>query len=228
MNVGVVIPSYNVGERLSTVLSKTLIQIPKNRIYVVDDGSTDDTAAIVRQAGVKWLHHLQNIGKGAALRTGIRKALDDAAEAIFIIDGDGQHDPDRIPAFLDVMRESGCDVVFGVRPFPLGRMPFDRIISNTLSSLVVSAVVRQKIRDSQCGYRLYRAGVLEKMPIVSDKFEVETEMLIKTIRMGCRIQMCAIPTTYFGSGSHIHRLTDTFRFSRLILRSCCGDSFSGY
>jgi glycosyltransferase involved in cell wall biosynthesis len=219
MKVGAVIPSYNVGDRLRDVLSKTLGHLPKDRIYVVDDGSTDNTAEVVRQTGVIRLFHEKNTGKGAALRTGISHALDDATEAIFIIDGDGQHDPNRIPAFLNLMEESRCDAVFGTRQFPLGKMPFDRIISNTLSSLIVSATVKQKIRDSQCGYRLYRAEVLRKMQIVSDKFEVETEMLIKTIQLGFRIQTCAIPTVYFGSGSHIHRFTDTYRFCRLIFRS---------
>ncbi len=220
MKVGAVIPSYNVGERLRNVLSKTLGHLPKDRIYVVDDGSTDNTAEVVRRAGVTRLFHRKNTGKGAALRTGISHALDDGVEAVFIIDGDGQHDPDRIPFFLTVMDESRCDAVLGVRQFPLGRMPFDRIISNTLSSWIVSATVKQKIHDSQCGYRLYRAEVLRQMQIVSDKFEVETEMLIKTIQMGFRVQTCDIPTVYFGSGSHIHRLTDTYRFCRLILKSC--------
>lgn len=219
MKIGVVIPAYNVGHRLQTVLSKILKKIPGDRIFVIDDGSRDNTHEIALQNSVKTIRHPMNRGKGCAIKTGIRVALESGSEAVLFLDGDGQHDPDCFEQFVDCFESTGCDAVFGVRHFKLGVMPFDRILSNTISSAIVSAVVRKNVPDSQCGYRLFRDSLLSKMRIDSDRFEVETEMAIRTVQMGGHFETVSVPTIYFGSGSHIKRASDTFRFVALIMRS---------
>jgi glycosyltransferase involved in cell wall biosynthesis len=218
MKCGVIIPAYNVGETLHTVLSKTQDLIPQQHIYVVDDGSTDETKDILQKSNVVTMTLDRNRGKGVALRTGIERVLQDDLDALITLDGDGQHDPTEIPLLIRMMEKTGSDVVFGCRQFRIGVMPVDRILSNSLTSWIVSRVTGQNIPDSQCGFRLYRTSVLRSFKIESKRFEVETEMLIKTLNAGYACSHCRITTTYHGGNSHIRRIPDTFRFCRLILR----------
>lgn len=219
MKIGVVIPAYNVGQRLQPVLLKVLEKVPADQIFVIDDGSNDETPEVAEQFDVHVVKHDQNRGKGISIKSGIRVASENGCEAVLFLDGDGQHDPECYDSFRNCLLQNNSDAVFGVRNFKLGIMPFDRILSNTISSAIVSAVVRKKIHDSQCGYRLYRMSLLEHMNLVSDRFEVETEMVIQTVKLGGQIDTVSVPTIYFGSGSHIKRASDTFRFLYLIIRS---------
>ena len=92
------IPGYQEGPRIATVVEGARASLP---VVVVDDGSTDDTAARAEAAGAIVLRQIPNAGKGAALRTGFRYALEQRAEAVVTLDADGQHDPAEIPLFLD-------------------------------------------------------------------------------------------------------------------------------
>ncbi|NQT26857.1 glycosyltransferase family 2 protein [candidate division KSB1 bacterium] len=218
MKCGVIIPAYNVGETLHTVLSKTQDFIPQQYIYVVDDGSTDETKAILQKSSVKTITLDRNRGKGVAMRAGIQRALQDDLDALITLDGDGQHDPAEIPLFMQTLEKTGSDAVFGYRQFRIGVMPIDRILSNSLTSWIVSKVTGHEVPDSQCGYRMYRTTVLRSLEINSKRFEVETEMLIKTLSSRYQVSHCPVTTTYHGNNSHIRRIPDTIRFCRLILQ----------
>ena len=177
MKMGIVIPAYNAGDRLQNVLSKTQKFISKNRICVVDDGSSDSTSAVAREVGCVILRHPINRGKGRALQTGFRWATQEHLDCIITMDGDGQHDPVHIPEFTAVMDDSGCDIVLGLRRFQVGVMPLDRICSNVLSSLIVSWVSGKRILDSQCGYLLLSHSIFENIRLTSSYFEAESEIL---------------------------------------------------
>ncbi len=218
MKVGIVIPGYNIGRQLRSVLSKCLHYVSRKHIYVIDDGSTDRTVEIAKEEKVVVHRHSSNLGKGSALKSGFQLALSDGLEGVITIDGDGQHDPDFIPSFLSVMQETGCDFVMGVRPFRICEMPADRILSNRLSSLIVSSIVGQRIYDSQCGFRLIRKNVIEDIALDTNHFETETELLVKSIRHGFRIGFCPIPVVHTAYKSRIRRLPDTVRFCRLICK----------
>lgn len=218
MKCGVIIPAYNVGDTLHTVLSKTQDYIPQKHIYVVDDGSTDGTKDVLKKWDVVTIHLDRNQGKGTALRTGIQRALEDDLDALITMDGDGQHDPAEIPRLIRIMQENKSDAVFGIRRFHPEVMPIDRVLSNSLTSWIVSKVTGQNVPDSQCGFRLYSMNFLKNLAIESKRFEVETEMLIKALSDGYLCSHCPITTTYHGGNSHIRRIPDTVRFCRLILR----------
>jgi glycosyltransferase involved in cell wall biosynthesis len=217
-NIALVIPAYNVAGRIGDVLSQVLEWIPRKSVCVVDDGSSDATREKAEPFGIRFLRHPANRGKGEALKTGFRACLSTAADAVFTLDGDGQHDPARIPDFLEVASLTGCDVVVGKRPFRLGEMPPDRIFSNRTSSLITSLAAGRMIADSQCGFRLYGRAVLESMRAVTSRYEMETEMLIRASRMGFRIGWCPVQNRYAGQVSHIRRFQDTVRFVRLVSR----------
>jgi len=117
----VVIPCFNEGASIAAVVAAARRQFP--RVLVVDDGSTDDTAARAQSAGAQVVRHAKNLGKGAALRTGLAQARQQGFEWAFTLDGDGQHAPDGIPAFLECAGQTGALLVVGNRmptraPFP--------------------------------------------------------------------------------------------------------------
>ena len=217
MKIGIVIPAYNAGDEIRHVLLKTQAFIPSTRICVVDDGSTDDTANVAVSLGVMLLRHPKNCGKGNALKSGFRVALDKDWDGVITLDADGQHDPEAIPRFISIFTESECDIALGTRPFRVGEMPLDRICSNRLSSLIVSCVSKTWIPDSQCGYRLIKTEVLRHIDLESNHFETETELIINAARKGYTFSFCPVAARYDGTGSHIRRWNDTIRFCRLIL-----------
>jgi glycosyltransferase involved in cell wall biosynthesis len=218
MNVGAVIPVHNAGERLRDVLIRTAEQIPSARIFVVDDGSSDDTAETAEGIGVKVLRHSENRGKGEALKTGFRQAIANDLEAVFTLDGDGQHDPPDIPILLETMIRTGCDAVLGVRRIEIGSMPLDRLCSNRLSTIVTSIAAKRRFTDSQCGFRLWKTSMLSRLSLESRRFEIESEMLIAASRIGCRFEEASISTVYRKEFSHMNRVLDTARFCRMIIR----------
>ncbi len=218
LNFHAVIPSYNVADRLNDVLSKISEILPSQRVWVVDDGSEDGTDGIARSFNVRVIRHDRNRGKGAALKSGFRACLDAGAEAVLTLDGDGQHDPVFIPSFIRLLIETDCDLVVGLRELRWPDMPPDRIFSNRTSSLITSIAAGRRIPDSQCGFRLYRSEVLTRIRTETDRYEMETEMLILAARAGFRMGWCPVRTSYDGQTSHIRRLKDTVRFLRLIGR----------
>jgi glycosyltransferase involved in cell wall biosynthesis len=217
-HTGVVIPAYNVADQLKDVLSKVIEFVPRKRVCVVDDGSEDGTAEAAEAFGIVPVRHPENRGKGEAIKTGFRLRLALGDEAVFTLDGDGQHDPGRMPSFLDLLQKTGCDVVVGSRSFRIGEMPPDRIFSNLMSSLAVSMVAGVKIPDSQCGFRLFRRRVLENVFPVTSRYETETEMLVLAYHKGYSIGWCPVTNRYSGQKSHIRRFYDTIRFLRLMSR----------
>jgi glycosyltransferase involved in cell wall biosynthesis len=162
------------------------------------------------------VRHPQNYGKGAALRSGFL-AVQRAADLILTIDADGQHDPREVPRFLQRLRQSGLDIVVGDRMSRRGAMPRDRYLSNRLSSAVLSVVAGVAIRDSQCGFRLFRAKVLEKISLTTTYFETESEFLVKAAWAGFKIGTVSIAATYASQRSHISRWRDTLRFLKLMI-----------
>jgi len=218
MNCGIVIPAYNVASQVETVLDCALKYINKDRIFVVDDGSRDNVSEIGESRGVHVYRHEKNRGKGKTLQTGFDLALSRGVDSVFTIDGDGQHNPDYIPEFIQCMETTRCDMVIGWRDFRLGKMPVDRIASNVLSSLFVSFVLNKKIPDSQCGFRLIKADLLKNMNLTSLKYEIETELILETVKMGKKIFFLPIESLYCAHHSNIRRFRDSLRFCNLLIK----------
>ena len=194
-----IIPGYQEGPRIATVVDAARAHLP---VVVVDDGSTDDTAAQAEAAGATVLLQRPNAGKGAALRRGFRYALDQGCEAVVTLDADGQHDPAEIPAFLEAFQASRPELVVGRRDF--GEMPPIRRLSNSLGGLVFSAAVGQNVPDNQSGYRLIgRRLMIALLDSDESGFEFEVEMIARCIALGLPISWVPIRTIYEGEPSHI-------------------------
>jgi glycosyltransferase involved in cell wall biosynthesis len=198
-HVVALIPAYQEGSRIAEVVAGARRHLP---VIVVDDGSTDDTATSAAAAGATVISQRPNAGKGAALRTGFAAALEQGVEAVITLDGDGQHDPDEIPAFLRTFERSGAQLVIGRRDF--GAMPIIRRASNTLGRLAISVAVGRDIPDNQSGYRLVGSTMLDELLDSRESgFEFEVEMIARCIALGLPIAWVPIRTIYAGEPSHI-------------------------
>ena len=214
-----IIPAYNAGRHLSAVIDRVAQYVPRQRIVVVDDGSKDDTRAVAQQSGVEVVVHPVNQGKGAAIRSGITRAQELGVPLAILLDADGQHSPDEIPAFLARQKETGADVVVGNRLVNPENMPWLRKATNYVTSAVVSLLAGRKVADSQNGYRLIRLDHFKKFPLTTSRYEIESEMIIRAGRAGGKFASVPIKTIYAGEASFINPFVDTLRFLRMVGRS---------
>ena len=213
-----VIPAHDEAPRIEAVVHAALEHLA---VIVVDDGSSDGTAERARAAGATVIEQRPNQGKGAALRAGFRRALEDGAEAILTLDADGQHDPAEIPRFLDAWatppadQEARPDLVIGRRSFR--EMPRLRRLSNEVGGWAFSWAVGRDIPDNQSGYRLV-SRALAQATLASDEpgFAFEVEQITTCIRMGGTIAWVPIRTIYAGAPSHIKPLAHLREFIRIV------------
>ncbi|MCB9555881.1 MAG: glycosyltransferase family 2 protein [Deltaproteobacteria bacterium] len=208
----VLIPAYNAGRSLATVLGGVLRhQLP---VTVVNDGSSDDTAAQAQRPGVALLHHPENRGKGWAILTGVRSCLSRGAGTVICLDADGQHDPADIPKFL----QTDADLAIGMRNLTAPTVPALRRFSNGMSTLFVSRACGVALPDAQCGFRRYSRRLLEEVPLRGGRYESETALLIDACRVGYSPVWVPIATRYEGvNNSHYRTFRDTIRIARLVI-----------
>jgi len=225
MSIHALIPGHNEAPRVGPVVRDARAHLP---VLVVDDGSSDDTAAVAEAAGADVLRQAPNQGKGAALRAGFRRALDEGWEAALTLDADGQHDPAETPKFLaawhgpDATGEAARpDLVIGRRDFRA--MPPLRRLANSLGRLTLRWALGVTILDNQSGYRLISRRVMEAMVDSRESgFEFEVEMIATCVRRGWAIGWVPIRTIY-GAPSHIRNLEHFRRFVRTARRIRSGE-----
>jgi glycosyltransferase involved in cell wall biosynthesis len=210
-----VIPAYEAAHLVGDVVRGARRHLP---VLVVDDGSRDDTSGAAAREGAEVVRQEPNQGKGAALKTGFRYALDRGFQAVLTLDADGQHDPAEIPAFLATWRGDRPDLVVGARDF--GDMPPTRRFANTVGRWALSRAVGQEIPDNQSGYRLLSRRLVEAT-LESDEagFEFEVDMVLICLRRDWPIAWVPIRTIYEGHGSHISPLQHVVRFFRVVARA---------
>jgi glycosyltransferase involved in cell wall biosynthesis len=217
-NIFVCIPAYQSSASLAGLLPELLKAVPAAHVCVVDDGSTDGTDALCTRVGVRTVRHPENRGKGAALVTGITILLENGAEAVITMDADGQHAVADIGLFVDEFRlhpETG--ICIGRRQFAKSGMPLSRIVSNSLTSRILSLLCGVPVPDSQCGYRLYSARLLRGITITCTRYTMESEVILKAARRGFPVRSVPVQTLYLRGQSHISHLTDTLRWIRAVL-----------
>ncbi len=215
-----VVPAYNAARSLPALLASLKLQLEPDCIVVIDDGSADETARAAEASGVRVLRHTVNRGKGAAMRTGFAELLARRdVEGIFTIDADGQHDPGEIPRFIEAFRSRGADIVVGSRMAEHRDMPLHRRATNHVTSAITSLLAGCSVDDTQSGYRLLRAELLRKLALVTSRYEIESEILIKGCRAGAKVVSVPIRTIYGEEKSAIHPVRDTLRFLALVVRS---------
>ena len=200
--------------------------VPDAGLVVVDDGSTDETTAVAARAGGVVIRHERNAGKGAALATGIARALADGAATILTLDADGQHPPEAVPLLLAPLAEAGVDLVLGARERS-GAMPVPRRLTNWLSATIASRVARAPIPDAQTGLRAFTSRLAaEVAPRIGryTRYEYEAAFLLAALRAGYGVRSVTIPTIYDGQPSHFRSVADGWRVARVFARYLLGAS----
>ncbi len=185
MGVRVLIPAYNEASTIGDVIKS--IRSQGLDVLVIDDGSTDNTYDIAQINSASVIRHAMNKGKGASLREGFEDTLKKDYDAVIVMDGDGQHDPQEIQKFLKEVSSSDADIIVGNRMEDVTTMPFKRKMTNRFMSYLISKVAKQDIPDTQCGYRLIKTKALKSVKFLTSNYEIESELLIKASRKGFKI-----------------------------------------
>jgi glycosyltransferase involved in cell wall biosynthesis len=211
-DVLVLIPAWNEARRIGQVIHA----LPEGmQVLVVDDGSSDGTVGAARAAGAEVISHETNQGKGVALMTGFRWALNRTYPAVITMDADGQHDPLELTKFIDTYTRAGADLIIGRRS--TREMPFPRNLANAIGSWILSQVLCVKIFDNQSGYRLHSRAFLEKLVSRRTGFEFEVDVILQALEYGFPIAWVDIRTIYDTSiTSHFHPLRDTLKFFEVV------------
>lgn len=190
--VSVVIPVFNEEETVGNIVNRTKKTLEEMsityEILVVDDGSNDSSAEVAEQQKAKVLR-VTHRGKGFALRTGFKFAK---GKLVITLDADGSHKPEEIPLVLKYLIENKADFVLGSRfsKFEINKIKIPKInrAGNKLFNNLTRYLTGVKVSDSQSGFRAIRASLINKMKLNSRGYEVESEMLVKALRLNARVK----------------------------------------
>ncbi|KWS06712.1 Glycosyltransferase involved in cell wall biogenesis [Lysobacter capsici AZ78] len=215
MHVSIVLPAKNESEGLRRTLPALRQAFPSAEVIVVDDGSTDDTAAIAAELGARVLSSPYSMGNGAAIKRGARAA---SGEVIVFMDADGQHDPAHISLLLERL-DHGYDMAVGARNSG-GQASVGRGAANALYNRLASWMTGHKVQDLTSGFRAVRAAKFrEFLHLLPNGFSYPTTSTMAFFRS-------AYPVTYVpievsrrvGTNSHIRPLRDGVRFLLIIFK----------
>ena len=211
-NCAAVIPCLNEAASIAVLVADVRDCLPM--VFVVDDGSTDTTTRLARNAGATVLRHPRNQGKGAALNTGLAHALKSGFEWAATLDGDGQHAAEDLPALLLRRDKSPAKMFIGDRMGEAQKMPWLRRWVNRAMSKIISRRAGKILPDTQSGFRLLHLPTWAALSLQARGFEVESEMLLAFLAAGERVEFVPVQVRRSGRNSHIRPLADTLRWLR--------------
>ena len=217
MRIAAAIPAYDAAHSVGAVVGRTLAIVPN--VLVVDDGSRDGTAEAARAAGAEVHVVPTNRGKGAALRAAFEILFARGFTGVVTLDADGQHLPEEIPRLLSAAPEA--DLVLGTRDHLFAEMGLVRRFSNRLSSRAISLAAGRAISDVQTGFRLYSRGLIERTGFPEARFEAESAVVVRAVRLGLRV--ATIPVRLGNADgratSHYRPIVDSVRIATAVIRA---------
>jgi glycosyltransferase involved in cell wall biosynthesis len=215
--VAAAVPAYQAAPSVGAVVEATLRELPD--LLVIDDGSTDATAAAARCAGARVISFPRNQGKGRALAAAFEDLFGRGFDTVVTLDADGQHLGEEIPKLLAADAEA--DLVLGVRDHLFAEMSGLRRVSNRLSSAAISGAAGCRILDVQTGFRRYSRRLIEAVGFPEERFEAESAVIVRAARRGFRI--VSVPVHLgFADGrttSHFRPLQDSLRIAGAVIRA---------
>ena len=215
MKLLILIPCYNTHKYLNDLITLLRSQT-HSKIMIVDDGSSPSlNIENFKDKDLILMRNDINRGKGYSLKLGFKYAIENNYTHVITLDGDMQHDPMEINKFIDA--DQNIDFLLGYRKFAKP-MPLSRIISNTITSKIISILKTKTINDSQCGYRRYKIDAIKNLTFVENGYLFESEILLNCINKNISIENINIRVIYDNSPSHINKVNDSINFIRLITR----------
>jgi glycosyltransferase involved in cell wall biosynthesis len=217
-------PAYQAAASVGPLVSALVRSWPLTglpRVIVVDDGSTDETAAAAQDAGAMVIRHAKNSGKGAALRSGLRRALVLGADVAVTVDADGQHPPEEavrlatLPVPVDTL-------VLGVRDLVEAGAPRANQFSNGFSNVFISWFSGRRLHDTQCGLRRYPVRETLALEARAAGYGFEAEVILRAAHAGWSIQQVPVRVIYppeHERVSHFHSVRDPARIVARVLHT---------
>lgn len=225
-DVVALIPAYNEAATIRDLVERALKIVPN--VVVVDDGSTDATAARLKDLPVALLRNQRNLGKAASLWKGFDYALGRGARCVVTLDGDGQHRPEDIRRLIATAERFPGSIVIGARLHDKKNFPVQRYYANQFARFWISWAAGYPIADTQSGFRVYPAALLARLgrrEVSRKRFVLESEILIAAGRRGVRSVAVQIPVIYpaHARPSHFRPVRDIARIvvmvaGRLLIR----------
>lgn len=226
LNACVIIPTYNNERTLERVIRSVLEYVPAERLIIVNDGATDSTPEILKQFEdqVTILVNSPNRGKGFSLRRAFKKAIEMGFENALTIDSDGQHFPSDIPMMLQAAVDHPGAVIMGSRNMQQEGVPQKSSFGNKFSNFWFKAETWITLPDTQTGFRIYPLKPLKRMWLVTTKFELEIEVIVKLAWKNVPFVAVPIQVKYDPDErvSHFRPGRDFFRISVLNTFLCFG------
>jgi len=214
--VSIIIPAYNEAETMGDVVTKVIDIYPDFEVIVVNDGSTDDTATVAKDAGALVYSHPYNIGNGAAVKSGIRFA---SGKILVFMDGDGQHDPKDIEKMLEYFPD--FDMVVGARPKGY-QASWGRALANKVYNWLASYVSKFTIQDLTSGFRAVKSDIAHNfLYLLPNTYSYPTTLTLAALRDGRSVKYVPINTEFRKKGkSKIKIFRDGIRFFLIIAKIC--------
>jgi glycosyltransferase involved in cell wall biosynthesis len=189
------IPAYNEETAIGSVVLRA--KQHADAVIVVDDGSSDATAAIAELAGAVVIRHERNLGKGNALRTVFLRAREMNADILVCLDGDGQHNPDEIPRLLAPIKNGEADMIIGSRFLDIhSDIPRYRRAGQTVLNSLTNSISATKVTDSQSGFRAFSKKAIDSISLEEDGIGIESSMQRAADDSGLRIAEVPITCRY--------------------------------
>lgn len=213
----VLIPTFNNAATVGKVIEESKLYCKD--IFVVNDGSTDDTAAVLESIeGINVISYMPNRGKGHALQCGLNKARECGFDYCITLDADGQHYPSEIPKFIEAVGTNPGSLIIGARNLNAENMPGKNTFANKFSNFWFKVETWQTLHDTQSGFRLYPLKEIEKIKLFTGMYEFELEIIVKAAWRGIKVMNIPINVYYPPAGervSHFKPLRDFTRISLL-------------
>jgi len=200
-SVAAIIPAYNEELTIGSVVLKTRNYV--GDVYVIDDGSSDETARVAEAAGATVFRHANNEGKAKAVLSAFSEIRPMGYDAVVMLDADGQHEPDEIPIVLQPVLDGAADMVIGSRVMNGSKgIPSYRKAGQIVLNYATEVGAQVHVTDSQSGFRALNKEAVNNMNFMSTGYTLESDMINHLAEKGLRIAEVPIPPKYSAPNNH--------------------------